>query len=141
MNPLIKINKIQREYIVKTGKDMTISEISTKLKISKEEVAMCIDALNPVESIYKEDTNDDKGRYLIDKIASNQDEQNNITNRITLQEMIKRLNKREKEVIMLRYYKEKTQSQVGKILGISQVQVSRIEKKVLQKMRNKWEAV
>ena len=55
--------------------------------------------------------------------------------------MIKKLDDREKEVILLRYYKEKTQVQVGKILGISQVQVSRIEKKVLEKMKLKMEAV
>ena len=93
---------------------------------------MSVDSLNPVESIYKENTNEDNGRYLIDKIKSNQDEQNNITNRITLEQIINELSKREKEIIMLRYYKEKTQSQV---------QVSRIEKSVLDKMRKKWEAV
>lgn len=137
----IKINKLQQENIAKNGKDLTISEIAEKLKISKEEVIMSVDSLNPVESIYKENTNEDNGRYLIDKIKSNQDEQNNITNRITLEQIINELSKREKEIIMLRYYKEKTQSQVGKILGISQVQVSRIEKSVLDKMRKKWEAV
>ena len=60
---------------------------------------------------------------------------------ITLKEAIDRLDEREKEIILLRFYKEQTQSQVGKILGITQVQVSRIEKKVLAKMKDKLEAV
>ena len=58
-----------------------------------------------------------------------------------MKEAIDRLDEREKEIILLRFYKEQTQSQVGKILGITQVQVSRIEKKVLAKMKDKLEAV
>ena len=137
----IKIKNIQREYFSKTGEEITISQIAEKLNISKEEVAASLDSLNPVESIYKEENNQDKGRYLIDKLANNKDEQNIITNRIAIRKLISELDEREKEIIMLRYYKEKTQSQVGKILGISQVQVSRIEKKVLEKMKIKLEAV
>ena len=137
----IKIKRLQDEYIKTNGKEITILEIAEKLKISKEEVAAALDSIAPVESIYKEDSSSDNGRYLIDKIATSKDEASIISNKITIQEMIKKLDDREKEVILLRYYKEKTQVQVGKILGISQVQVSRIEKKVLEKMKLKMEAV
>ena len=60
-----------------------------------------------------------------------------ITNRITIKNLIYELEDKEKEIILLRYYKQKTQMQVSKILGITQVQVSRIERKVLEKMRRK----
>ena len=137
----VKIKGLQREHLANTGEEISLAEIAKKLNITKEEVAASLDSLNPVESIYKEETKDENGRYLLDKIASNKDEQNRITNRLTIQGMIQELDTREKEIIMLRYYKEKTQSQVGKILGISQVQVSRIEKRILEKMKTKWEAV
>ncbi len=127
--------------MVKNGEEITIQEIAKILKISKEEVAVAIDSGRPIESIYQEESNDDNGRYLIDKISNSKDEANMITNKITIQEMIKSLTPREKEVILLRFYKDKTQAQVGKILGISQVQVSRIEKRVLEQMKSKLEAV
>ena len=78
---------------------------------------------------------------LIDKISDNKDEYNKLVDEMTLKDIINNLDKKEKEVILLRFYKEQTQSQVGKILGITQVQVSRIEKKVLEKMKLKLEAV
>ena len=60
-----------------------------------------------------------------------------ITNKLVIKDLIRGLEKREKEVILLRFYKEKTQSQVAKILGITQVQVSRIERKILSNMKTK----
>ena len=65
------------------------------------------------------------------------DEENEITNRIAIKKLISELKDNEKEVILLRYYKGKTQMQVAKILGITQVQVSRIERKVLDNMKRK----
>ena len=79
----------------------------------------------------------EKGISLIDKVASEKDEQEMLTNKIAIREIIKDLPKEDKEIIMLRYYKQKTQMQVAKILGITQVQVSRIERKVLEKMKKK----
>ena len=76
-----------------------------------------------------------KGIRLIDKIATEKDEQELLTNKIAIRELIKDLPKEDKEIIMLRYYKQKTQKEVAKIIGITQVQVSRTERKILQKMR------
>ena len=72
---------------------------------------------------------------LIDKIATEKDEQELLTNKIAIRELIKDLPKEDKEIIMLRYYKQKTQKEVAKIIGITQVQVSRMEKKILEKLR------
>ena len=74
---------------------------------------------------------------MIEKISTKKDEQELITNKIVIRELIDGLEKREKEIIMLRFYKDKTQIQVAKILGITQVQVSRIEKKILERMKRK----
>lgn len=70
-------------------------------------------------------------------MSSKNDEEAQIVNQISLREAIKGLEKDEQEIIMLRYYREKTQSQVAKILGLTQVQVSRLERKVLDKVRVK----
>ncbi len=89
-------------------------------------------------SIYDETySNDERGISIIDKIKNDVDEAEQIANRISIRDMISSLDDRDKQIIMLRYYKNNTQSQVAKILGISQVQVSRIEKKILESMKLK----
>lgn len=136
----VKIKELQKEYLNKTGKEITLQELSKELKVSKEEIAMAIDSGTPIDSLESasyRDNKTDKTISLIDKISTNTDEALLISNKITIQQLIKDLEDREKEVIILRYYKEKTQMQVAKILGITQVQVSRIEKKVLNSMKVK----
>lgn len=137
----IKIKQIQNEYMNKMGEEISITKISEILKISKEEVAAAIESSNSVDSIYSSESSDTDERMLIEKIADNKDEYNNLVDKITLNEIINNLDEKEKKVVLLRFYKEQTQAQVGKILGITQVQVSRIEKRVLEKMRFKLEAV
>ena len=132
----IKIKQIQKEY----QEDIDINTIAQKLNIPKEEVALAMDAITPVQSIYQEEAGCN-GRLLLDKISSKKDEETMITNKIAIKQLIEGLEKREQEIILLRFYKDKTQTQVGKILGISQVQVSRIEKSVLSKMKKNLEAV
>ena len=136
----MKINNLKKDYLSKTGNDITVNEIAKKLKIDKEEIAIAIESSKPIESIYKEESSQDD-RLIIDKIKNPVDQEKRITDKIALQEVMKELNNQERQIILLRYYKEKTQSQVGKILGITQVQVSRIERKVLDKMKLKLEAV
>ena len=133
-----KIRDIQARHLREYGEEICINEIAKELKISKEEIAVALDSLNPVVSIY-EDTysNDESGISVIDKISNDVDESEQIANRLSIRELIENLNDRDKQIIMLRYYKNKTQMQVAKILGISQVQVSRIEKKILENMKNK----
>lgn len=77
------------------------------------------------------------GISFLDTLSTNVDEQEQLTNKLAVKSMIESLNEREKQLILLRYYKNKTQTEVAKILGISQVQVSRIEKKVLSSMKQK----
>ena len=104
----------------------------------KEEITLAMESTKPINSIeenlYSND-NEKNGINILDTLGNSKDEANLITNKITINKMINALEKREKEIILLRYYKDKTQSEVGKILGISQVQVSRIEKKILNRMK------
>lgn len=137
----IKIKQIQNEYINKNGEEISIIKLSEMLDIPKEEIAAAIESSNNVDSIYSVEGTNEDDRILLEKIADNKDEYNSLVNKITINEMIEKLDEKEKQVVLLRYYREQTQAQVGKILGISQVQVSRIEKRVLDKMRLKLEAV
>jgi len=137
----IKIKQIQNEYMNKMGEEISIVKISEILKVSKEEVAAAIESNNVVDSIDSAESNENDERSLIEKITDNTDEYKNLVDKITLNEIINNLDEKERKVILLRFYKEQTQAQVGKILGITQVQVSRIEKKVLEKMKLKLEAV
>ena len=136
----IKIKEIQKQYLNQKGKEITITELEKELKVGKEEIILAIEATKNVESIENVSyTNHKDGNSisLKDKIATGKDEEEIITNKLVIKDLIRGLEKREKEVILLRFYKEKTQSQVAKILGITQVQVSRIERKILSNMKTK----
>ena len=134
----VKILELQKEYL-KEGKELSINDISEILKIPKEEIILAIDSSRQIDSIENStyrNNKSDKELSILDTLSTNKDEATLITNKIVVRKMIENLNDREKKIILLRFYKDKTQTEVAKILGISQVQVSRIEKKVLENMRN-----
>ena len=91
--------------------------------------------INSIEENLYSDNKSNNSINIIETISTNRDEATLITNKIAIKEMINDLESRDKQIILLRYYKYKTQSEVARILGISQVQVSRIEKKILNKMK------
>ena len=136
----VKIVELQKEYYNKYGKEITLEEISKELRISKEEITMALDSTRPVDSIedaqYR-DNKTDKTVSILEQLSTGKDEQTEITNKIAIKNLISELGEKEKEIIMLRYYKQKTQMQVSKILGITQVQVSSIERKILDDMKRK----
>lgn len=136
----IKIKELQREYLYKKGEEISISQIAKELKVSNEDIVLAMEASNTVESIESSTyTNDKDGNSisLIETIRNDENEEETITNKLAIKQLINSLEKREQEVILLRFFKEKTQAEVAKILGITQVQVSRIERKVLENMRGK----
>lgn len=130
-----KIKLIQKEYIEKQGRDVKIDELTKLLKVPKEEILLAIDSSNAVESIDK-NINDSDDLSIKDKLKSNIDEEKEIINKITVKDLIKDLDEKSKKIIMLRYYRGKTQTQVAELLGVSQVQVSRLEKKILSGMKD-----
>ena len=136
----IKIREIQREHLNKNGEEMQIDEIAKQLKVSREDVALAMEATNCVDSIegtFYKDNKDGNQISLLERLSTNKNEEESITNRLAINQLIDGLEKRDKEVILLRFYKEKTQAQIAKILGITQVQVSRIEKRILESMKKK----
>ena len=132
-----KINEIQRQNINKTGEELKVNELAAKLNVSKEEIVEALDAIRRPESIDEELYDEAGGETRISKISTNKDETGTLVNKICVHELIDELDERERKIIILRYFKGKTQSEVAIRLGMSQVQVSRIEKKVLTKMRQK----
>ena len=133
-----KIREIQKEMMNKKGEEIKIKEIAKELKVDVEDVIIAIEATKPVSSIENSkhiNNKDGKSISLLDTLSTNKNEEETITNKLAIGQLIKDLKERDKKLILLRYYKEKTQSQVAEILGISQVQVSRIEKKILKNMK------
>lgn len=136
----MKIRELQKESINKKGKELSIEELEKELKISKEDINLALEASNTVESIdgkFYTDNKDGNSICLIEKISSDKNEEEFITNKLAIKQLIEGLEDRDKEIILLRFYKDKTQSQVAKILGITQVQVSRLERKILENMKMK----
>lgn len=134
----MKIREIQNKYMKEKGEEATIIQIAKELNIPKEEVAAALDSLKPTISIYENSYRSEEGGIsFLDTLSSEIDEAEQVVSKIAIKEMIGNLEEREKEIILLRYYKNKTQMEVAKTLGISQVQVSRIEKKILHAMKLK----
>ena len=134
---LIKIKEIQRMYLNKEGKEMSIKEIAEELNVETEEVVYALTTSKPLESINEEVYDENDRTTLIDKISLNIDEETKLVDKIVLQNVLNSLPKEEKNIIILRYFKEQTQTQVAKMLGISQVQVSRSEKRILENLKSK----
>lgn len=135
-----KINELKKYYLIKYGREITIEEIKKELKVTKEDILIAIDSVNNVESIENVATSENKdGKKLsiMEKISTGKNEEEIITNKLVIRELIEDLKDRDRQIILLRFFKEKTQTEVANMLGISQVQVSRIEKKVLSNMRKK----
>ena len=134
----MKIRDLQNKHLAKTGEEISITEIAKELKLPKEEIALALDSLKPTVSIYEDSySNEEGGISFIDSLSTGVDEAEQVVSKIAIKEMINNLQDREKELILLRYYKNKTQMEVAKILGVSQVQDSRIEKKILNSMKLK----
>lgn len=131
--------KYARETIIqRDGKEPTINELAEAINVSAEELALAMEAGMEVESLYNTiHQGDGNPIYLIDKLEQTEVCDENMVDMIALKQIINQLNKKERQIIIMRYFHDKTQSQVAKIIGISQVQVSRIEKKVLQSIKEK----
>lgn len=121
------------------GREPSIGEMALRLQIAPEELTMAIEAGCTPESLYSTvGDGDNNAMLLIDRIDSESGgNEIDLIDKIALRQILESLKPREKQIIVLRYFKEKTQVQIAKLLGISQVQVSRIEKKILQDIRHK----
>lgn len=133
-----RVKSIREEMTYSLGREPTIEEIAAQIGVSCEEVAASIEAGAEVESLYRSvNQNDENSLCLIDKIEEEQKEQEHLLNRLVLQDLIDDLEPQEREIIVRRYFDNQTQSKIAQDLSISQVQVSRLEKRILKQMREK----
>ncbi|WP_373599627.1 RNA polymerase sporulation sigma factor SigF [Paraclostridium bifermentans] len=130
--------KTQTEILTKKlGREPTIDELAKVVGVDKEELVMALESNFSVEYLHGV-IHEEEGSpiCLIDKISlKGEDEEEKVIDNLLLKEVLGKLEKRERQIIMLRYFEDKTQSEIGELLNISQVQVSRIEKKVLSKLK------
>lgn len=128
----IKIEMLRKQY-EKLGKELSINEIEKELKESKENILLALEANKEIKSI-DEEFEDSNENILFNKVKVESYEEDTIK-KIILKQELEKLDEKERNIIILRYFYNKTQSQIASQYGISQVQVSRIEKRVLLKMR------
>ena len=132
----VKIRGVRETMSSELNREPTIEELSRKTGISKEDVVLALDSANEVESLHKTVYQGDGSAILLmDRLEENRNDQEELLNRLLLEELLKELSDQERELITLRYFEEKTQSDIAKRLGISQVQVSRMEKRILTRLR------
>ncbi len=133
-----KIHYDKEKLTKELNREPTIEELAKFSGIDVEEIIFATEAAYGLQYLY-DVIHQEEGSpvMLIDKLSGKNDEGEEVVDRIALKEALSNLDKKSKQVILLRYFKDKTQIQVAKMLGISQVQVSRIEKRVLKFMKKK----
>lgn len=127
--------KIKEIKLQEKNENLTIEYIAEKLELDKEDVLMALDATLLIESLDKPIGDERDGKTIGEGIKDKVNEYDKLLDKITVTSLLKDLDERERKVIVYRYYKDMTQGNVAKMLGTSQVQISRIEKKALLKMR------
>lgn len=132
----LKINKFVNEFFLEHKTSPTISEISQHFKIAEQDVVMAMDSAKMPVSLYTplEDGEED-GLTIIDRFDSQQND--DFIDKFALKDMINKLDERDKKIILMRYFYDKTQSEIAQRLGVSQVQVSRLENKILENLKKK----
>lgn len=145
---IIKISRTikenQNKIIAETEKfretnhvEPTIEQLSELCSLSKEDVVTAIESLRNVESIDKEvgSTGDGNSVPMLERLVDKTNHENMVIDRLLIKQLLDTLEEKERNIIILRYYKNKTQSDIAKEIGITQVQVSRLEKKILEKLK------
>ena len=143
---MVKVSRSIKENAVKSmrmagdtlGCEPTVEQIAAACELSVEDITLSMSASMEVESIYKTIYQGDGSEVmLMDKLEDKADIGETASSKVALAQLMETLSQREKELIRMRYYDDYTQMQVAKEFGISQVQVSRMEKKILSGMRKR----
>lgn len=117
-------------------REPTLEELADNMQIEKEELVMALEAGGEVESLYKPVYQKDGNEVpLLEKLEEKDNREETVLNKMFLAQLLEELGKEERQLIYLRYFANKTQTEIGRELGISQVQVSRMEKRILKRMR------
>lgn len=145
---MLKVSRSLKEAAVRGGRarellqkrldrEPTIKEISLECGIDADELTEAFDASAPPESIYESIYSNGDGEIKLMDTLSVPGCEEEIINRVMISELLKDLDSREKNIVILRYFKDKTQSEISEIIGVSQVQISRLEKKIIEKLKRK----
>ena len=127
----------KENFVRKNQKEPTVTEIASEIGIAKEEVVYALDAIQSPVSLYEPVYSEGGDTlYVMDQISDKKSREDNWVQNLALSDAIKRLPEREKNIIELRFYKGRTQMEVADEIGISQAQVSRLEKNALKSMKN-----
>ena len=129
-----KINAFVEEYRIKNAKDPVVGEIAAALGYEEQEIVFAMDSARRPVSIFEKEGADEDGLELIERIPSG-DTDDQTVDKISLHAVIEKLPERERKIIYLRYFRDQTQCEVAAELGVSQVQISRLETKILKKLR------
>ena len=131
-----KVHQAREKLFSKLGREANVQELADETGIALEDVIVAMETNTEVDSlhkvIYQGDSND---ICLMDRLEDPNDESERVLNKMLVEKLLEDLKPSERDIIVLRYYCNQTQAQIAKRLGISQVQVSRIEKKILHAMR------
>ncbi|MGO4947118.1 sigma-70 family RNA polymerase sigma factor [Blautia sp. Sow4_E7] len=131
-----RIYKMREELEKKLGREPELRELSVAMDMPVEEIAITMESSAEVESIYRTVYHGDgTDLQLVDRLPEKEDHQEKLLNRIFLEEILEKLEEEERQLIGLRYFQDMTQTEVAKRMGVSQVQVSRMEKRILKKLR------
>lgn len=133
-----KINQFIENYKKEHSTDPTLDMIAKEFNLEQTDIVFALDSAKmPISLFEKNDDNSDNAPSLIDKIIID-DNPDDVIDKLILKEIINDLSEREKKIIILRYYRDKTQSEIASLLGVSQVQVSRLENKIIEKLKSRF---
>ncbi len=143
---MVKVSRSLKELAAKSAavaeqlkrecnRDPSIQEIASVLGVDAEEVVFAQDAARAHLSL-QEPVFEDSGATLLDQVAQSEDEGDAMIDRILLKELIGKLDARDRKIVFLRYFQDKTQSEIARLMGVSQVQISRLESKIIQRLKS-----
>lgn len=131
-----KVKNARESMIWELGREPLLQEVADRLGVAPEEVAASMEASVEIESIYQPlNTGDDQNLMIMDRLADERQEQELLLDHMLLAQVLEQLDEKEREIIYRRYFENQTQGQIAQDFHISQVQVSRLEKKILLRMR------
>ena len=132
----MKVRAAREKMTGEMGREPSLDEIAGRVGASREEVAASLEAAAEVESLYRTvGSGEDQNLCLMDRLPDEREDQEHLMNQMVLKQLLEQLSEKEREIIVRRYYQNQTQSRIAEDLCISQVQVSRLEKKILKRMR------
>ena len=133
-----KINQYVDLVKTQTGVSPTVEDIAKQFNVDASDVVFAMESGKMPVSIYeKANDGDDKSTQLLEKLQDDSDKK--LVDKVILQDMLSKLTPREQKIVVLRYYRDMTQGEIAKTLGVSQVQVSRLENKIIEKLRQEFD--